>query len=57
MPLAALTYASIGQLETRNRLRDVPLAMRAPTALFGSEPPEALPAGSRPLAAGLGAWQ
>ena len=54
-PLAALSYASIGQLETRKKLREVPLAVRAPAALFGADPSDSLH-GSK-LVAGLGSWR
>ena len=54
-PLAALSYASIGQLETRKKLREVPLAVRAPAALFGADPSDSLH-GSK-LIAGLGSWR
>ena len=55
-PLAALNYSSLGLLETRKRLREVPLAVRPPAALFGVTPP-GMPPGMAPLAAGLNAWQ
>ncbi|KOO26483.1 nucleolar complex protein 4-like protein [Chrysochromulina tobinii] len=55
-PLAALTYSSLGLLETRKRLREVPLAVRPPASLFGAPPP-GMPPGMAPLLAGLNAWQ
>jgi U3 small nucleolar RNA-associated protein 19 len=55
-PLAALTYSSLGLLETRKRLREVPLAVRPPASLFGATPP-GMPPGMAPLLAGLNAWQ
>jgi U3 small nucleolar RNA-associated protein 19 len=55
-PLSAMTYASLGQLETRKKLRDVPIAMRAPKALFGAHP-DAGETPGEPLTAGLAAWE
>ena len=55
-PLAELTYASIGQLETRKKLREVAVAWRTPNALFGAEPPGAGGTSGPALAAGLSAW-
>ena len=55
-PLAALTYASLGQLETRKKLRQVPTAIRPPQALFGRDPVNEI-AGQQPLLSGLGSWR
>lgn len=42
-PLLTMSYRSLAQLETRKRLRSVPLVAKQPSALFGED-------------AGLGAW-
>ena len=55
-PLATLTYTSLGELETRKKLKTVPLAIRAPSGLLGGFP-AAHAADGAPLAAGLSAWQ
>ena len=56
-PLAALTYQSLGQLETRKKLRGVPLATRAPRGLLADPIDSSLPgASSVKLTAGLGSW-
>ena len=55
-PLAALTYESLGELETRKKLKAIPLAVRTPHALFGTPPGAKVPSGMPQLAAGLGAW-
>lgn len=51
-PLGALTYAALGQLETRKRLRTAPVAMRPPLGLLAAPPDHAAT-----LGAGLGAWR
>ena len=57
-PLATLTYASLGELETRKKLRSVPLATRPPKGLFGADPADGTLLGSTggSLTAGLGSW-
>jgi U3 small nucleolar RNA-associated protein 19 len=57
-PLATLTYQSLGQLETRRKLRAVPLATRPPRGLLVDPMDSSLPgATSVKLSAGLGSWR
>ena len=54
-PLGTLTYAALGQLETRKRLRSAAVAMRTPAGLFAM--PEQAGGKAAKLAAGLDAWR
>ena len=56
-PLAAMSYASLGTLETRKKLREVPLSVVGPRGLIGSDPFESVKGATTKLRGGLGSWQ